>query len=204
MKGHENYQRLLDLCKPLSPTPNAIASPCAAASPNRTVEAARLGLPAPVLVGFGMALGLLLGAIPIPLPDLGKLVLGLAGVLIVALVLGKLWRTRGVNWTVPLSASLVLRNLGSRCSLPGRNIFGANVRDNSDADRFGDAASRRAVLVALPLPIMIMVCPSTECRSTSSLLSWQAPAGIRRSSLTRTVSRRRTNQTLAMRRYFRV
>ncbi len=203
MKGHEKYQRLLDLCKSLSPTPNAIASPCAAASLNRTVEAARLGLLAPVLVGFGMALGLLLGAIPIPLPDLGELVLGLAGVLIVALVLGKLW-PRGVNWTVPLSANLVLRNLGSRCFLPGRDIFGANVRDNSDADGFGDAESRRAVLVALPLPIMIMVCPNTECRSTSSLVSWQAPAGVRRSSLTRTVSCRRTNRTLAMRRYFRV
>jgi predicted permease membrane protein len=143
VKRHEKYQRLLDLCKSLSPTPTAIASPCAAASLNRAVAAAQLELLATVLVGFGMALGLLLGAIPIALPDLGKLVLGLAGVLIVTLVLGKLWRTRGVNWTVPLSANFVLRNLGSRCFLPGRNIFGANVRDNSDADGFGDAESRR-------------------------------------------------------------
>ena len=37
---------------------------------------------------------------------------GLAGVLVVALVLGKLRRTGGMNWTIPMSANLVLRNLG--------------------------------------------------------------------------------------------
>ena len=37
---------------------------------------------------------------------------GLSGVLIVALILGKQRRTGGMNWTIPLSANLVLRNLG--------------------------------------------------------------------------------------------
>ena len=59
-----------------------------------------------------MALGFLIGAIQLPLPGIGKLSVGLSGVLIVALVLGNLRRTGGMNWTIPLSANLVLRNLG--------------------------------------------------------------------------------------------
>jgi putative transport protein len=65
-----------------------------------------------ISIGLGMALGFLAGAIHVPLPGIGKLVIGLAGVLVVALVLGKLRRTWGLNWTIPVSANLVLRNLG--------------------------------------------------------------------------------------------
>ena len=50
--------------------------------------------------------------IPIPIPGVGRITLGLAGVLLVALVLGKLRRTSGIVWTLPLSANLVLRNFG--------------------------------------------------------------------------------------------
>ncbi len=65
-----------------------------------------------VSIGLGMALGLLLGAIPIPIPGAGTIALGLSGVLIVALVLGHRRRIAGLNWTMPPSANLVLRNLG--------------------------------------------------------------------------------------------
>jgi putative transport protein len=65
-----------------------------------------------ISIGLGMALGLLIGAINIPFPGLGTIALGLSGVLIVALILGNLRRTAGLNWTMPLSANLVLRNLG--------------------------------------------------------------------------------------------
>ena len=65
-----------------------------------------------ISIGIGMALGFLLGAIQFPLPGIGKLAIGLSGVLIMALVLGNLRRTRGMNWTIPLSANLVIRNLG--------------------------------------------------------------------------------------------
>jgi putative transport protein len=65
-----------------------------------------------VSIGLGMALGFLLGAIRIPLPGIGTFSVGLSGVLIVALVLGNLRRTGAINWTIPLSANLVLRNLG--------------------------------------------------------------------------------------------
>lgn len=52
-----------------------------------------------ISVGLGMALGFLAGALQIPLPGFGKLALGLCGVLIVALVLGKLRRSGSINWT---------------------------------------------------------------------------------------------------------
>jgi putative transport protein len=71
-----------------------------------------------ISIGLGMAMGFLLGAIPFPLPGIGKLSVGLAGVLIVALVLGNLKRAGGMNWTIPLSANLVLRNLGLTLFLP--------------------------------------------------------------------------------------
>jgi putative transport protein len=65
-----------------------------------------------ISIGLGMALGFLLGAISVTLPGVGKVSLGLAGVLIAGLVLGKLRRTGKVHWTMPLSANVVLRNLG--------------------------------------------------------------------------------------------
>ena len=46
-----------------------------------------------ISIGLGMALGFLIGALQVPLPIIGKLVVGLAGVLIVALILGNLRRT---------------------------------------------------------------------------------------------------------------
>jgi putative transport protein len=46
-----------------------------------------------ISIGIGMALGFLIGAIQLPLPGIGKLSVGLAGVLIMALILGKLRRT---------------------------------------------------------------------------------------------------------------
>jgi putative transport protein len=110
-----------------------------------------------ISIGVGIALGFLLGAIPIPLPGLGKLVLGLAGVLIVALVLGKLRRTRGMNWTIPLSANLVLRNLGL-------TLFLAQV-GMSSGPKFATTVTETGllmlglgavVLVALVLPVMIL------------------------------------------------
>lgn len=65
-----------------------------------------------ISIGLGMALGFLLGAISVTLPGIGKISFGLAGVLIAGLVLGKLRRTGKIHWTMPLSANVVLRNLG--------------------------------------------------------------------------------------------
>jgi phosphate acetyltransferase len=50
-KPHEKYQRLLDYCKTLPPTPTAVAHPCDESSLRGAVDAARLGLIMPILVG---------------------------------------------------------------------------------------------------------------------------------------------------------
>jgi phosphate acetyltransferase len=50
-KKHEKYQRLLDRCKLIPPTSTAVAFPCDEASLKGAIEAAKLGLLAPILVG---------------------------------------------------------------------------------------------------------------------------------------------------------
>ena len=65
-----------------------------------------------ISIGIGASLGLLIGLIPIVIPGIGKLTLGLAALLLLALCLGKLRRTGPFVWTMPLSANLVLRNFG--------------------------------------------------------------------------------------------
>ena len=66
-----------------------------------------------VSLGIGMALGMLLGILPIPIPGLGPLRLGAAGEpLVMGLILGRLGRTGGWVWTMPVSANLILRNFG--------------------------------------------------------------------------------------------
>src|SRR3954452_17883489 len=66
-----------------------------------------------VSVGFGMVLGVLLGLVPIPIPGVGTVNLGIGGgPLIVALILGRLRRTGPITWVMPLPANIVLRNFG--------------------------------------------------------------------------------------------
>jgi putative transport protein len=66
-----------------------------------------------VSLGIGMVLGVLLGLIPIPIPGVGIVTLGIGGgPLIVALILGRLRRTGPMLWTMPLPANIVLRNFG--------------------------------------------------------------------------------------------
>ena len=66
-----------------------------------------------VSLGIGMVMGVLLGLIPIPIPGVGVVTLGIGGgPLIVALILGKLRRTGPMLWTMPLPANIVLRNFG--------------------------------------------------------------------------------------------
>jgi phosphate acetyltransferase len=48
---HEKYQRLIDYCKDLPPLPTAVAHPCDKSSLAGALEAGRVGLIAPILVG---------------------------------------------------------------------------------------------------------------------------------------------------------
>ena len=50
-RKHEKYQRLIDFCQTLTPVPTAVAHPCDESSLRGAVEAAQLGLIAPILVG---------------------------------------------------------------------------------------------------------------------------------------------------------
>lgn len=69
---------------------------------------------------LGLALGLLLGVVPIPLPGGVDLKLGSAGgPLIVALVLGWLGRTGRFVWSLPYGANLTLRQAGLVIFLAG-------------------------------------------------------------------------------------
>ncbi|HYG56788.1 MAG TPA: TrkA C-terminal domain-containing protein, partial [Symbiobacteriaceae bacterium] len=62
---------------------------------------------------LGLALGVALGAVPIPLPGGIIVKLGLAGgPLIVALLLGTLHRSGPFVWSLPYSANLTLRQIG--------------------------------------------------------------------------------------------
>src|SRR3954468_9475015 len=108
-------------------------------------------------IGIGMALGFLLGAIQFPLPAIGRISLGLSGVLIMALILGKLRRTRGMSWTIPLSANLVIRNLGltlflAQVGMSSGPKFAATVSQTG----FMMLGLGAVVLLALVLPILIL------------------------------------------------
>ena len=50
-RKHEKYERLLSFCKALPPTTTAVVHPCDESSLRGAVDAARLGLIAPILVG---------------------------------------------------------------------------------------------------------------------------------------------------------
>ncbi|GLI39878.1 transporter [Geobacter hydrogenophilus] len=69
---------------------------------------------------LGLALGLLLGIVPFPLPGGVTLKLGFAGgPLIVALVLGTIGRSGGMIWSLPYSANMTLRQIGLVLFLAG-------------------------------------------------------------------------------------
>lgn len=76
-----------------------------------------------ISLGIGIALGLLLGMIPITLPGGIQFKLGEAGgPLIVALILSALRRTGPIVWSLPYSANLTLRQFGLTVLLAGIGI----------------------------------------------------------------------------------
>lgn len=69
---------------------------------------------------LGLALGLLLGSIPVPLPGGITFKLGFAGgPLIMGLLLGSVARTGKMVWTIPYSANMTLRQIGLVLFLAG-------------------------------------------------------------------------------------
>ncbi|WP_284312093.1 aspartate:alanine exchanger family transporter [Labrys miyagiensis] len=110
-----------------------------------------------VSIGVGIALGLLLGMIPIPLPGGASFSLGVAGgPLVMALILGQLGRSGPIGWRIPVVANLVLRNLGLSvfigCVAIGAGApFVATVASNGVHILLGGAA----VLLTLVLIVLV-------------------------------------------------
>src|SRR5579863_6724689 len=76
-----------------------------------------------ITFGLGITLGLLLGAIELPLQGGAEFSLGLAGgPLVAGLVLGRLGRTRTLVWSIPYGANMTLRQLGVVLFLDGVGI----------------------------------------------------------------------------------
>jgi putative transport protein len=101
----------------------------------------------------GVALGLLVGAIGIPLPGGGTFALGFAGgPLIVGLVLGAIGRTGPIVWQLPHSANLTLRQLGTVLFLAG---IGVNA-----GDAFGDTILSRDALGVIAAGIVVAATAS--------------------------------------------
>jgi len=67
----------------------------------------------PVSTGIGLAVGLLVGLVALPLPGGTAVALGsAAGPLLVGMILGRVERTGRIVWGMPLYANLTLRQLG--------------------------------------------------------------------------------------------
>jgi putative transport protein len=110
-----------------------------------------------ISIGLGMALGFLVGSVSIHVPAIGTIALGLSGVMIVALILGSVRRTAGLNWTMPLSATLVLRNLGltlflAQIGMASGPKFAATVSETG----FLLLGFGVVVLIALVAPILLL------------------------------------------------
>lgn len=104
-----------------------------------------------ISLGIGMVMGVLLGILPIPVPGIGTMKVGIAGgSLIVALILGKLGRTGKLTWTMPLSANLTLRNFGL-------SIFLAQVGMSSGAPFINVVAENGMVLLGAGACILLVL-----------------------------------------------
>lgn len=121
--------------------------------------------------GLGVALGIALGEIPVPLPGGVLFRLGAAGgPLIMGLVLGRLGRTGPLTWSMPYSANLTLRQLGLVLFLAGvgtrsGGTFAATIAKGGALPLFALGA---AVTVSVALAIILV---GRRLRIPASVLS---------------------------------
>jgi putative transport protein len=128
-----------------------------------------------VSLGLGMVLGVLLGLIPIPIPGVGTVTLGIAGgPLIVALIVGKLRRTGPLLWVMPLPANIVLRNFGLAMFLAAVGInagqpFVRTVAESGFTMLFiGAAVLLTTVLIVLLVGYYLMKIPYDDLVGVAS------------------------------------
>ena len=113
--------------------------------------------------------------IPIPIPGVGVVTLGIGGgPLIVALILGKLRRTGPMLWVMPLPANIVLRNFGLSIFLASVGInagqpFCADDRRIGPVMLFiGAAVLLTTVLIVLLVGYYIMKIPYDDLVGVAS------------------------------------
>jgi putative transport protein len=128
-----------------------------------------------VSLGLGMVLGVLSGLIPIPIPGVGTVTLGIAGgPLIVALIVGKLRRTGPLLWVMPLPANIVLRNFGLAMFLAavGINAGQPFVRTISEAGLtmlfIGAAVLLTTVIIVLLVGYYLLKIPYDDLVGVAS------------------------------------
>src|SRR5688572_12062770 len=96
-----------------------------------------------ITFGIGITLGLLLGALRLPLPGGGTFSLGIAGgPLVVGLLLGRAGRTGRLVWAPPYGVNLTLRQFGAVLFLGWRRGEGG-WRARNDDERRDDVAALR-------------------------------------------------------------
>lgn len=102
-------------------------------------------------LGVGLALGLAIGLITLPLPGGLSFALGsAAGPLVVGMVLGRLERTGPLVWGLPLAANLTIRQLGLLVFLGATGL----ASGQAFADQALTAAGLRVVLTAVLLTVL--------------------------------------------------
>ncbi|QDO88734.1 transporter [Ornithinimicrobium ciconiae] len=102
-------------------------------------------------LGVGLALGLAIGLITLPLPGGLSFALGsAAGPLVVGMVLGRLERTGPLVWGLPLAANLTIRQLGLLVFLGATGL----ASGQAFADQAFTAAGLRVVLTAVLLTVL--------------------------------------------------
>lgn len=142
---HDKYQRLIDYCKDLPPLPTAVAHPCDKSSLAGALEAGRVGLIAPILVGPRARIeavakenGLDLGNVPIVEAAYSQASAAAA----VALVReGKAEALmKGSLHTDELMGAVVKRETGLRTARRVSHCFVMDVPGHADALIISDAA----------------------------------------------------------------
>lgn len=116
-------------------------------------------------IGAGVTLGLAFGAIVWPLPLLGHISFGFAGLLLVALLLGWRRRSGAFQWAMPVSANLVLRNFGLTLFLAVVGISSGATFAETFAQHgalyllLGSALAAVLVLVTLLVALLVFRLP---------------------------------------------
>lgn len=122
--------------------------------------------------GLGLALGLLVGLIPLPLPGGLVIKLGLAGgPLIVAMILGTLGRTGPLVWSLPYSANLTLRQMGLILFLAGVGTRAGYAFFTTFSEGSGMAIFAAGALLTLVTALLMLWIGHRLLKIPMSLLS---------------------------------